>query len=199
VGNRAERLSDEVAQLGLSLDGSKVDAILDTTPLVLLERYRERTDVLPIEREGFFRPDEFFRKLTRGKKIGVSHITLWEMLDPTSKLGEHPNDSRPTLSKSARNAMYERLTLVKELGIAVVPVTQEIHETAMNMWFDSRQGRINPLSDSGLIDPIVAATAIVYGIPLYATNHKHFTPFIERYPLNLIPIRQDSGYLRLDL
>lgn len=217
----AARLSDTLSRIELIVDANDmarhdflinpngVRAIVDTVIVACLQKYEERfkTDEGPETQLSttipgliLSRPDVFLRQLGRTGAIGISYLTLYEALDP--KKPTHNVNGKPLiepLDQASRRVMFERIDRLKRYNIRVVDVSSRAFRTALDMWFDARQGRIPRKHDPLLADPIIAATAMATGAQLYSPNRKDFEPFSQQYELNFAPVIQDGNYLGLPI
>jgi predicted nucleic acid-binding protein len=185
-----ELLSSEATQLGLIVEPAAVHALLDSCILIYLRDSEEGSSRGPETIGGYSRPDIFVRELGRRGALGICYPTLYEVLDPRK--------GQP-LSAALRKQMYERLQLLNRFNIKVLDVSAAIFRRALDLWFDARQGKTPPKHDPGLVDSIIAATALVSSLRLYSANERDFLPFVKAYLMNFASVRvqKPGNYLSL--
>jgi predicted nucleic acid-binding protein len=175
--------------------------ILDSHLLAAIIRFPEYPTPGPEEREKegirYYRADRFFVDLSQRGPLATSYVTLFETLDPKRQSGSDPNKPVDALGETDQRRMSRRISEMKRLGIYVLPITGSIFSRALDIWFDSRLGRLGEIRDAALMDPLIAATSFEYGIPLYSSNARHFEPLLERYPFDFQKCLQFDRYFRL--
>jgi len=194
------KLSYELGQLELFAGTSFTGRLLDSDIIINLQRAAAPAGRnLPEEKDDYTRADVFVRDLGRREPLAVSYVSLFEVIDPRRAPKSDPNRPLDPLSVAERARMYEHLELLKQYNIRVIGMDEEIFSLAMDVWFESRQGRFGNIRDTALLDPMIAATAIVRGMEFLTVNSKHFEPFRNHYgsSFKLREVAESGGYLKL--
>lgn len=199
--------TEEMSRQDFLIHPDGVRAVVDTVIITCLQKHEEslKQDKGPETKISstdphlmLSRPDIFVRQLGRAGAIGISYLTLYEALDPKKPVSNaQGNRVIQRLDAQSKQIMFERIERLKEYNIRVVDVSSRAFRTALDMWFDARQGRIPSKDDPLLFDPIIAATAMSTGAQLYSSNAKDFEPYSEQYELNFARVIQDGHYLGL--
>jgi len=183
------KLSQAIQERGLA-PAAGVDILLDSCVIMpvwgLLRKKEENRGAE--ERGGLTRADLFVKRVTRHRQAGTSYVSLYELLDPERE--------KQALKKPRKREMYERLGLLKAMGLVVVTISPEASVLALDMWFDARQGRLSRLSaPKNLQDPLIAGTAVELGITLYTANVKDFKGYADTYGLIIKELKSEGAYL----
>lgn len=185
---QSKKLFRAVTDHRLIADPSEVEGLVDSSIFICLERSRRSPGIpaQPQASDGFLDPQAWIDDLAQTGSLGISYACLFEILDISP--------GKPTLSPADKAAMYDRMRLIKTSGLKIVEVTRETFRLAMDLWFDVRQGRVARMHNvKNLFDPLIAATGIDTGLPIYTTNYKHFKPYTAKYPLRSIHVLHQPG------
>lgn len=190
---KSTRLSTELQQFDLLTDSEFVGRMLDSNLIIKLQEADRCTPQRQEMVDGYLRPDVFVRDIGRNGALCISYVTLFEVIDPRRRMASDPNRPMETLSNDERSIMYDRIELLRRYGIRVVGINDEAFALAMDLWFDSRQGRNPDKHDTALLDPLIAATAIVRGMQFVSLNVTDFLAFRRNNGLKLKPVVELEG------